>query len=142
MTAETPVPPPPPPTDVPPPPAPGSPAEPTPDERTWATMAHASALIAMVVGGLMILGPLVVWLIKKNESAYVDYHGKEALNFQITMFGVDICAVVVGIATCGIGLIVLLPLVVLANIILTILAAMAANRGEMYRYPFTLRLVK
>jgi uncharacterized Tic20 family protein len=65
MTADSPVPPPPPPPDAPPTP----PVGPTPDEKTWATMAHASALIAMAVGGLMALGPLVVWLIKKNESA-------------------------------------------------------------------------
>ena len=123
-------------TPTPTPPAAG----PTPDEKTWGTMAHASALIAMFVGGLSPLGPLVVWLMKKNESAWVEAHAREALNFQITMLIVGAVVTVIGFATCGIGLFIL-PVVGVVDIVLTILAAVKANAGESYRYPFALRLV-
>lgn len=131
MTADPNVPPPPP-----PPPGPG----PTSDDRTWGTMAHASALIAMLVGGLMVLGPLVVWLVKKDQSPYVAHHGREALNFQITMLIVFAVLVAVGFATCGIGFIAL-PVAAVVNIVLTIIGAMKANEGVLWTYPFALRFV-
>jgi uncharacterized Tic20 family protein len=110
----------------------------TPDERTWGTMAHVSSIIAMFVGGLTVLGPLIVWLVKKNESAYVAHHGREALNFQITMLFVTIvCALSL---FCFIGF-VLLPLAFLANVILSIVGAMWANEGQLWTYPFSIRLV-
>ena len=121
-----------------PPPSPAT--GPTPDERTWGTIAHASALIGILLGGLAVLGPLVVWLVKKNESAWVETHAREALNFQITMLIVFAVLVVLGFATCGIGF-VILPVAGVVDIVLTIMAAMKANAGEAYKYPFALRLV-
>jgi uncharacterized Tic20 family protein len=85
------------------------------------------------------LGPLVLWLIQKDKMPFVDYHGKEALNFQITVM---LASMVAGISfLCIIG-IVLLPAVGLADLILSIMACVAASRGEYYKYPVCLRLIK
>lgn len=115
----------------------GSPA-PTADERTWGMIAHLSALVASVVG-FPFLGPLIVWLTKGKESAWVEQHAKEALNFQIT------ATVAIWISAflmlCIIGF-VLVPVLGLAALVLTVMAGIKANNGEMYRYPATLRLVK
>lgn len=115
----------------------GSPA-PTQDEKTWGMLAHISGLIASFIG-LPFLGPLIVMLTKGKESKWVEAHAKEALNFQITMTGV----VWIGI----IGSCLIIPLILalvagLAALVLSILAGLKANNGEMYRYPATLRLVK
>ncbi|MFY0575521.1 DUF4870 domain-containing protein [Cystobacter fuscus] len=115
----------------------GSPS-PTADEKTWGMLAHLSALIAGMFG-FPFLGPLIVMLTKGKESAWVDQHAKEALNFQITV------TVALWIAAasflCLVGF-VLVPLVAVAALVLTILAGIKANNGEMYRYPATVRLVK
>ncbi len=115
----------------------GSPA-PTQDEKTWGMIAHLSALVAGIIG-LPFLGPLIVMLTKGKESPWVNTQAKEALNFQIT---VTIALFVAAVTICvGIGIL-LLPLVGLAALVLTILAGIKANNGEMYRYPATIRLVK
>jgi uncharacterized Tic20 family protein len=109
---------------------------PSADDRTWGMLAHLSSLIAMALGGMTFLGPLIVWLVKKDQSAFVDDQGKEALNFQIAVMIVTlICAVTI------VGLF-FVPLVAIADIIFTILAAMEANKGVAYRYPYTIRLIK
>jgi uncharacterized Tic20 family protein len=124
------------------PPTPSSePAMSQSDERLWAMLAHLSSIVASFLGGFSALGPLIVWLIYKDKSSYVDYHGKEALNFQILMTIVFVACVFGGIITCGVGF-VILPIVWVADVVLVILAGIAANRGEMYRYPFNWRLVK
>lgn len=85
------------------------------------------------------LGPLILWLIKKDTMPYVDYHGKEALNFQITVM---IAAAVGSFATIiGVGCIIL-PAVWIGNIVLSIIACISASKGEYYKYPVCLRLVK
>src|SRR5580704_14781621 len=57
----------------------------TAEEKQWGMFCHMSALAGLVIGGLLIVGPLICWLIKKDTSRFVDYHGKEALNFQINI---------------------------------------------------------
>jgi hypothetical protein len=85
------------------------------------------------------VGPLIIWLIKKDQMPYVDHHGKEALNFQITL---AIAYVIAGAsAACFVG-IVLLPVVGLADLIFSIIACIAASKGEYYKYPVSLRLIK
>jgi hypothetical protein len=85
------------------------------------------------------LGPLIIWLIKKDQMPFVDHHGKEALNFQITL---AIAFVVAGIAVfCIIGPF-LMPIIALADLILSIMACVAASKGEYYKYPWCLRLIK
>ena len=99
------------------------------DDRTWAMLAHLSALAGFVIPFGNVLGPLVIWLVKREGSAFVDDQGREALNFQIT---VTIAAIVS----------IILMVVGLAWLILSIVAGVKANEGERYRYPFTLRLIK
>ncbi|QQQ03866.1 DUF4870 domain-containing protein [Lysobacter enzymogenes] len=102
-------------------------------------LAHLSTLVGLIVPFGTILGPLVVWLIKKDTMPFVADQGKEALNFNITVL---IAMIIGGILTLVlIGVLVMIA-VGLAWLVLTIMAALAANKGEAYRYPFTLRLVK
>lgn len=109
------------------------------DEKTWGMLAHLSTLVGLIVPFGTILGPLVVWLIKKDTMPFVADQGKEALNFNITVL---IAMIIGGILTLVlIGVLVMIA-VGLAWLVLTIIAALAANKGEAYRYPFTLRLVK
>ena len=111
-----------------------------PQARTWAMVCHLAALAGLAgVGFGHILGPLVVWLIKKNDSPFIDYHGKEAINFQISM---TIYAIIAGILIIAVVGIFLLPLVILLNLIFLVVAAIRANNGEVYRYPLTLRFIK
>lgn len=106
---------------------------PTADDQTWGLLAHLSGLIASLLGGLSFLGPLIVYLVKKDQSPFVADQAKEALNFQIAVLIVFLLSAV----TC-IG-----PLVVvIGGLVYSIIAAMAANKGEYYRYPYTFRLVK
>jgi len=110
------------------------------DERMWAALCHLAALAGLTAAGLMgILGPLIVWMLKKDQSPLVDDQGKEAVNFQLSMliYGL-IC---VPTLCLGIGFI-LLPSLVVLNVVLTIVAAVQANQGVAYRYPLTLRLVQ
>lgn len=125
-----------------PPPAPSSGPDPagTPgaDERQWALFAHLSALAGLLIPFGNILGPLIVWQIKKNEMPFVDDQGKEALNFQITVLIAVVVCLVLSVLLIGL---LLLPVVAVADLVLTIVAAIKANQGETYRYPFTLRLI-
>ena len=106
----------------------------------WGMFAHLSAFAGLVVPFVgHVLGPLVIWLIKRETMPFVNDQGKEALNFQITM---TIGFVVAGVLIFAFIGVLLLPLIGIADIIMTIIAAVKANEGVAYRYPFTLRLVK
>jgi uncharacterized Tic20 family protein len=108
------------------------------DAKMWAMLVHISAIVAYFIA-IPILGPLIIWLMKKNEMPFVDDQGKEALNFHITLF---IVLLLTAATFCiGIGLI-LMPIVVVGSVILIVIAAMKANEGVAYRYPFTIRLIK
>jgi uncharacterized protein len=108
------------------------------DERTWSIVVHLSALSALLIPFGHVLGPLVIWLIKRGEMPMVDRHGKDALNFQIT---VTLASFVCGLLfVVGIGVVALFVLLV-ADAILVIMAAVKTSRGEAFRYPFTLRLI-
>ncbi|WP_251044587.1 MULTISPECIES: DUF4870 domain-containing protein [unclassified Lysobacter] len=109
------------------------------DEKTWGMLAHLSTLVGLIIPFGTVLGPLVVWLIKKDTMPFVADQGKEALNFNITALIAGIVSFLLTFVLIGL---VLLPLVGLAWLVLTIMAALAANKGEEYRYPWTLRLVK
>lgn len=109
-----------------------------PESRMWAMLAHISALSGVIIPFGCILGPLIIWLIKRDEMSFVNDQAKEALNFNISM---TIYAIVAGMLIfVAIG-IVLLPVVLIAWLVLTIMAAVKANEGIAYRYPLTLRLV-
>ena len=112
---------------------------PTADERQWALLAHLSGLIASAIGGMAFLGPLVIWLIKKDQSAFVADQAKEALNFQIAVTIALVVTGVIGMLTC-VGFL-LLPVIGIGSLVFSIIAAMAANSGVAYRYPYTIRLI-
>ena len=114
--------------------------ETTKDERMWGMLSHLAALGVFVFPAFgNIIGPLIIWLIKKDQSWFVDDQGKESLNFQISM---TIYLFVASATICiGIGLIVL-PVLFIAGVVFSIIAALKANEGVIYRYPLTLRLVK
>jgi len=107
--------------------------ESTQDERTMAMLCHLGGVVSSFVI------PLLIWLIKKGQSKFVDNQGKEALNFQITLF---FCYFIGGIIACfGLGLIVILAVWV-DCLVFSIIGGLAAQRGEVYRYPMTIRLIK
>ncbi|GAB3386389.1 DUF4870 domain-containing protein [Lysobacter fragariae] len=120
-------------------------------DRQWAMFAHLSAL----VGGILtsgwagsigcFIGPLIIWMVKKDTSSFVDDQGKEALNFNITVGLVFFGLLLLSIFTLGLGLIIAIPawiVIGIAWLVLTIIAGIKANEGVAYRYPFTLRLIK
>ncbi len=133
-----------PPDDVVPPPPPHDEAPtfgaPNAEQRQWAMFAHLSALLGLVTAGwACFLGPLVIWLVKKDSMPFVDDQAKEALNFNITvMIAGAICWILVFVL---IGFVLLWALAIVW-IVFTIMAAIKANEGVRYRYPFALRLIK
>lgn len=140
---------PPPPPSEPPPPAYGPPADaggygapgvrtmsPS-DERLWGLLAHLSWIAGSIVA-IAPLGPLVVFLVFKDRSPFLRRHALEALNFWITVYiglaiSVALMLILIGFVTFAV--------IGIAALVLSIIAALAANKGEEYRYPFTLRLV-
>jgi uncharacterized Tic20 family protein len=112
---------------------------PTQDERTWGMLAHVAAFAFFICPFGNVVGPLVVWLIKRDQSAFVADQGKEALNFNISVWVAALVCFVLAFVLVGILLGVALFIFWLA---MTIVAAIKANEGVRYRYPFTLRLVK
>jgi len=105
---------------------------PTSDERTLGILSH----ILAIVPGIGILGPLVIWLIKKDESQFVSANAKESLNFQITVFLVAVILILTII-----GAFLLWALGIL-NAILVIIATIKASENKIYRYPINWRLIK
>jgi uncharacterized Tic20 family protein len=110
------------------------------DVRTWCVLAHASALLGFVIPWVFhILGPLIVWLAKRDDSPEIDAHGKESLNFQISMLIYNVIAGLLCLIL--IGFVLLLVLHIL-NVVLVVVASIQASEGKLYRYPFTIRLIK
>lgn len=109
--------------------------------RTWGMICHLSALtMFLCIPGANVLGPLIVWLVKRNEIPFVDDQGKEAVNFQITL---AIAWLIIGILAYKVPLIGGLGLLLLVfNLVFMILASVAAKSGTAYRYPFAFRLIK
>ena len=111
----------------------------TSDAKNWAMLCHLSALAGLVVPGIaMFVGPLIIWLVKKDEHPFINEHEKEALNFQISML---IYFVLLAPTVCILIGFALLPALVFANVILVVVASMKASSGDIYRYPLTIRLI-
>ena len=107
---------------------------------TWATLCHVGALslyLGIPFGHIIV--PLVIWLIKKNEFPFVDEQGRESLNFQISM---TIYALIAGLLAFALIGFVILPVLVVAHVGLIIVAIVKTNKGESYRYPLTIRIIK
>lgn len=132
------------------------------DERTWGLLVHLGGIIGMAILPTVgnIIGVLVLWLIKRNESKFVDNQGKEAINFQITLSLAAVAVNLVNNIATGFwsltnfwrhargdfynvwGWTSLLGVIWLLNVIFSIIAAVKANNGESYKYPLSLRIVK
>jgi uncharacterized protein len=108
------------------------------NDRTYATFMHLMLVIATFTAVPLILGPLIMWLLKKDHSPYINDHGKEALNFNLSIFIYMIAAALTFV--CGLG-IVIMPAVWIFGLIFSVIAAIAANRGEYYRYPACIRII-
>lgn len=109
------------------------------DDRMWAMFCHLAAIVGLVVPFGHIIGPLVVWLLKRDQSAFVDDQGKESVNFQITFTIYMIISGILILLLVGIALLAILPIVC---VIFVIIAAIRSNEGIWYRYPLTIRLIK
>jgi uncharacterized Tic20 family protein len=120
-------------------------AEPASDEKTWAMLCHLSGFLGyfVVIPFASIIGPLVVWLLKKDSSAFVDAHGKDAINFQITI-SIIYAFTWFLFFTIVFTLVALLffPVLGLWMIVLVIVGAIKALNGEYFRYPLTIRFIK
>ena len=134
----------------PPPPPPGYSDDATTSEedRTWAMAAHIGALVTAWFA-LGLIAPLVVLLVRGGSSDFVRRHAVESLNFQISLLVYSLIGSVVGliltILTLGVGLLVIVPIVLgiaLIALIVVVQAGVKANRGEDFRYPLTMRLVR
>jgi|SRR5688572_15087668 len=120
------------------------------EQRQWAMFAHLSAIAGAVltsgIGGWgTFLGPLIIWLLKKDTMPFVEDQAKEALNYNITVAIVFFALWVLVFITLGIGFLIAIPawvVIGVAWLVFTIIAAVKSNEGVAYRYPFTLRLVK
>ena len=111
----------------------------TKDKRTWAMLCHFSAFAGLIFPFGNFLAPLIIWLIKKEELAFVEDQGKEVLNFQISM---TIYLLISGMLC---FILIVIPIIiglVIFSFIITIIAAINANDGKSYRYPINLRLIK
>ncbi len=132
------------------PPPPPSDGVPSKEERQWAMFAHLSALVGglltSAIGGWgFFIGPLVIWLLKKDEMPFAGDQAKEALNFNITVSAIFLILLILTILSLGLGAILTLPIMLVVGIgalVLIIMAAIKANDGVAYRYPFAIRLVK
>ena len=108
--------------------------------RTWTAFVHASALLGVFVHFPgHVVPPLIVWLLKRDESPEIDAHGKEALNFQISMLIYNVIAGVFCLVLIGF---LILPILWVLNALFVIIAAIKASDGQLYRYPMTIRFIQ
>jgi len=115
------------------------------DDRLWSAIAHLSSLSGYLLAGAgAILGPLIVWLVKRDDSTFIDRHGKEAVNFNLSMLLIGLALSAFTVVTLGIGVLFAIPLIIffaVAHVWCTVKAAVSAKRGRHYRYPFTIRFI-
>ena len=114
---------------------------PTPsyEVRQGAMLCHLAAFLGFVFPFGSVVGPLILWQMKKEKDAFIDDQGKEALNFQITVAIAWIACIVLAFAVIGFFLMVALAI---ATVVLTIIGSIKANKGIAYRYPLTWRVIK
>lgn len=105
----------------------------------WNVLCHASALVGLIIPFGFLLGPFIVWLIKKDEFPSVDSNGKEALNFQLSCLLYGIISGVLVIIAIGFFLLIIIAA---ADLILVIVASVKISNGENFRYPLTIRFLK
>ena len=118
------------------------------DHRTYALLTHLSLVAHAFLPYISILIPIIMWQTKKSESRFINDHGKEAVNFQISLvlysIVLPVIVLILGVLTFGLGLLLMIPAIFLPfvlGIVGMIMSMTAANRGEYYRYPMTIRFI-
>ncbi len=124
--------------DIPPPIPPIFKSGPTPPEKQWAVAIHLSALIGFVIPFFNVFAPLIIWLLKRPESTWLDAQGKQVLNFQISF---TIYAFIAGLSVFVFIGFLLLPLVVVVYLALLVVGAIRASEGALYRFPMTMKFL-
>ena len=109
------------------------------EERTWGMLCHLVVFTGYLIPLAWIIGPLIVWMIKRDEMPFVDDQGKESLNFQITIMLAMIASGLLMFVLVGF---VLIAVVVIFQFIVVIIASIKANEGVYYRYPLSIRFIK
>lgn len=108
--------------------------------KVWAMFVHLSALLGFSgIPFASILGPLLIWLIKKNEMPFLDRHGKQSMNFQLSMLLYVVVSLLLSMFY--VGLLFLFPLLII-NVVFVIIASTKAYHGEEYQYPFSIKFIK
>jgi uncharacterized protein len=109
------------------------------EERTWGMLCHLLALSGFLVPFGSIIGPLIIWLIKKDEMEFVNDQGKESINFQLTMLIAFIISAILMLILIGFVLMIILAIF---DVVVIIIASIKANDGIRYRYPYAIRFLK
>lgn len=112
---------------------------PVPDkeQRMWAMLCHLTTLTTYI-GIPGFVGPLIIWLLKKDEMPFVNDQGKESLNFQISL---TLYAIISAILICVVVGFALLIATIAFGVVMAVVASIKANEGVAYRYPLTIRLI-
>ena len=109
------------------------------DEKNWAMFCHIGVFVGFIIPFGNLIAPLVLWLMKKDEMPFVDYHGKEVVNFQLTMLiAVAVSWLLIFIV---IGFL-LLAVVGVFVLIVTVIGIVKTSQGAYYRYPLSIRFIK
>jgi len=109
------------------------------DEKLWGMLCHLSVFSGYIIPLGNIIAPLVIWLVKKDESDYVNYHGAQALNFQISIIIYVVVSLILVFIFIGVLMVIA---VAIFDIIMIIIAAIKANQGERYKYPLCIPFIK
>lgn len=109
------------------------------DERMWGMMCHLLAFSGYMIPFGSVFGPLIIWMIKKDEMPFVDDQGKESLNFQLTMLIAAIVSVILMFVLIGF---LMFGALIIFQVVVIIVASIKANEGVKYRYPYTIRFIK
>ena len=109
------------------------------EERTWGMFCHLVVFLGLIIPFASIIGPLVIWMIKRDEMPFVEDQGKESLNFQITMMLATIVSALLMFVLIGF---VLIFVVIIFQFIVVIIASIKAYEGVCYRYPLSIRFIK
>ena len=109
------------------------------EQRTWAMFCHLSALAGLLFPFGSVIGPLIVWLVKKEEMPLDAEHGRKSLNFQLTMMIAYIVCFMLMFVVVGV---ILLPLVALFSLIMVVVSAIKANDGKEVKYPMAIEFIK
>ena len=111
------------------------------DDKNMAMLVHLLPLFGFMVPGLNIVIPLVIWLMQRDRSPYIEHHARESLNFQITITLLATLWFILKLLLVGFLLLPLVPVIIVVVLVFMVRAAMKAGSGEFYRYPVSLRLV-